>query len=71
MEVFEVLGDKAIDFPRMFGKIQTGRRIAISESIMKQLGWETGDQILIEAYCGKLIVENLSQIIKPATERFR
>jgi len=36
---------------------------------MEMLGWEIDDQIMVEAYHGKLIVENLSKTIKPIEER--
>lgn len=57
--------------PRQFGKIQKGRRIAVPETLMNLLGWEMGDQVLVEAYRGKLIVENLSRSIKPLPERLK
>ena len=59
------------DLPRAYGKIQKGRRIAIPDSLMNQLGWEVEDQVLVEAYKGKLIVENLSRTIKPLEERLK
>ena len=59
------------DLPRAFGKIQKGRRIAISVSLMNQLGWKEEDHVLVEAYKGKLIVENLSRTIKPLKERLK
>jgi len=55
--------------PREYGKIQKGRRIAISKDLLKQLEWKIDDQILKEAYRGKLIIENLSKTIKPLEER--
>ena len=58
-----------MSLPRSFSKIQKGRRIAIPEDLMKLIKWEIGDRILIEAYQGKLIVENLSKTIKPLKER--
>ena len=57
--------------PRAFGSIQTGRRIALPASLMKLMDWEVGDQVLVEAYQGKLIVENLSRSIKPLKERLK
>ena len=54
---------------RVHSKIQKERRIVISEDQMEELGWEIHDQILTEAYRGKLIVENLSKTIKPIEER--
>lgn len=59
------------DFPRIFGKIQKKGRIAITSSLLKRLGWEIGDQVLIEAYQGKLIVENLKRSIRPLKERLK
>ena len=58
-----------MSLPRAYGKIQKGRRIAITQPLMDQLGWEIDDQIMAEAYKGKLIVENLSKIISPLEER--
>lgn len=54
---------------RAYGKIQKGRRIAITKPLMEQLGWEIDDQIMAEAYKGKLIVENLTKNLKPLEER--
>ena len=58
-----------MSLPREYGKIQKGRRIAISDDLLKMLGWEIDDQVLKEVYRGKLIIENLSKTIKPLEER--
>ena len=58
-----------MSFPRAYGKIQKGRRIAIPQDLLKLLGWEIDDKVLVEVYKGKLIVENLSKIISPLEER--
>ena len=58
-----------MSLPRIYRKIQKGNRIAISEEILQQLGWEIDDQIVIEAYQGKLIVEKLDRVLKPLKER--
>lgn len=54
---------------RAYGRIQRQRRIAIPKHIMEMLGWEIDDQVLVEVYQGKLIVENLTKTTKPITER--
>lgn len=36
---------------------------------MKTLGWNEKDQLMIEEYKGKLVVENISRPIKPLKER--
>ncbi len=59
------------ELPRAFVKIQKLRRIVIPEHLMDMLGWKIGDQILIEAYKGKLIVEPLNKAIKPQQERYK
>jgi len=58
-----------LSLPRVYGKIHQERRIAIPKHILELLGWKIGDQIIVEAYQGKLIVENLSKTIKPIEER--
>lgn len=58
-------------FPREFAKIQRGRRIAIPLEMMKTLGWDELDQVLLEAYQGKLVIENISKQVKPLPERLR
>ena len=55
--------------PRTYSKIQQQRRIAIPKHLMETLGWEIDDQLIVEAYQGKIIVENLSKTIKPIEER--
>ena len=57
--------------PRAFGKIQVGRRIAIPEYLLNRLGWEIGDQIIVEDYKGFLLVENVSRKTKPISERIK
>lgn len=56
---------------RAYGKIQALRRVAIPPQLMEALGWKIGDEVLIEAYKGKLIIENLSRTIKPLADRLR
>ena len=58
-----------MSLPRAYGKIQKGRRIAVPQDLLKMLGWEIDDQVVVEVYRGKLIVENLSKTIKPIEER--
>ena len=58
-----------MSLPRSYGKIQKGRRIAIDKDLMEMLGWKIDDQVMSEAYQGKLIVENLDRTIKPLKER--
>lgn len=55
--------------PRAFGKIQKLRRIAIPQHLLDLLGWKVSDQIMIEAYKGKLVIENLDNTIKPPEKR--
>ena len=58
-----------MSLPRAYGKIQKGRRIAVPQDLLKMLGWEIDDQVVVEVYRGKLIVENLTKILKPLEER--
>ena len=58
-----------MSLPRAYGKIQKGRRIAVPQDLLKMLGWEIDDQVVVEAYRGKLIVENLTKNLKPLEER--
>ena len=55
--------------PRTYSKIQRQRRIAIPKRLMEMLGWKIDDQVMVEVYKGKLIVENLSMTIRPLEER--
>lgn len=57
--------------PRAFVKIQKLRRIAIPDHLMKLVGWKVSDEVLIEAYHGKLIVSNTNDSLKPVKERYR
>ena len=57
-----------MSLPRAYGKIQKGRRIAIPKDLLKMLGWEIDDQVVVEVYRGKLIVENLTKTLKPLEE---
>lgn len=59
------------ELPREFVKIQKLRRIVIPEHLMKLLGWEVGDRVLIEALGNKLIVEPLSSAIRSSEERYK
>ena len=59
------------ELPRAYRKIQKLNRIAIPPELMKLLGWAVEDKILMEAYRGKLIVENLKHTIRPASERYK
>ena len=58
-----------MSLPRAYGKIQKGRRIAVPQDLLKMLGWEIDDQVVVEVYRGKLIVENLTKTLKPLEER--
>ena len=44
---------------RVFGKIQTGRRIAIPQDTMKLLEWKVGDQVCLHIDSNRITVENL------------
>jgi len=46
---------------REFTTIQKGRRIQLKREWMDALGWKEKDQLLIEEYKGRLIIENLSK----------
>ena len=59
------------DFPRAFVKIQKLRRIAIPPHLMKLLDWKVDDEVIIEAYHGKLIVSSTKESLKPVKERYR
>jgi len=55
--------------PRAYGRIQKQRRIAVPKDLMEILGWKIEDQVLVEVYKGKLIVENISKSLRPLEER--
>lgn len=55
--------------PRAFSKIQKLRRVPIQKELMDLLGWEEGDNVMVEAYKGRIIIENLDRTIKPPKER--
>jgi len=63
------LGDSSTGLPRSFSKIQKGRRVAIDKELLDLSGWQIGDQVMVEYYKGKFIIENLSRTIKPLPER--
>ncbi len=55
---------------RDWSKNQLGARSRINIGhYVKELGWEVGDQLLLEVYRGCLLVENLSKGLLPAKER--
>jgi len=45
-------------------------RINIGKYV-EELGWDVGDQLLLEVYRGCLLVENLSKGLLPAKERLK
>jgi len=56
---------------REFGIIQKGRRVALSKEMLEYLGWSVGDQVILEEYKGKIVVEPLSKVVRPLEERVR
>ena len=38
---------------------------------MERLGWDEGDQLVIEDYKGRLIIENISKGLLPIGERLK
>ena len=56
-------------FDRTFSKIQKLRRVVIPKALMIKLGLEVEDQILIEAYNGKIMISPVNPTIKPLKER--
>ncbi|GAF88712.1 unnamed protein product [marine sediment metagenome] len=56
---------------RDFSALQVRHRIGLKKAFVKELGWEVGDQLLIEVYKGRLLVENLSKGLLPAKERLK
>ena len=56
-------------FDISFAKIQKLRRVVIPKPLMKKLGWKVEDQILIEAYNGKIMISPVNSTIKPLKER--
>ena len=48
-------------------KLISNRRI----NIPKELGWDEGDQLLLETYKGRLFVENLSKGLLPMGDRLK
>lgn len=57
--------------PREIRRIHKNREITIPDNLLTILGWETGDQVMIEAYRGKLIIDNLTRVVKPLPDRLR
>ena len=55
--------------PVAMQRIQKLRRISIPEDMMKALGWQIGDQVIIDSYKGKLLISPLKTTIKPIAER--
>lgn len=46
---------------REFGRIQINGRISIPKPFREALGWEDGDQVMMEIHLGEyILVENLS-----------
>jgi len=39
--------------------------------MMKALGWQIGDQVIIDNYNGKILISPLKTTIKPITERLQ
>ena len=56
---------------RDFATFQKGRRIQLKVEFMEKLGWEEGDQLLLETYKGRLFAENLSKDLLPMEERLK
>ena len=56
---------------RDFSALQKLHRIGLKKAFVKELGWEVGDQLLLEVYKGRLLVENLSKGLLPAKERLK
>jgi len=56
---------------RDFVALQERHRIGLKKDFVKELGWDVGDQLLLEVYKGRLLVENLSKGLLPAEERLK
>ncbi|MBA7658156.1 hypothetical protein ES703_66104 [subsurface metagenome] len=54
---------------RDFSILQKLHRIGLKKAFVKELGWEVGDQLLLEVYKGRLIVENLTKGLLPIGKR--
>jgi len=59
------------NLPVAMQRIQKLRRISIPEDMMKALGWQIGDQVIIDNYNGKILISPLKTTIKPITERLQ
>lgn len=57
------------DLPIAFQRIQKLRRISIPEKMMKELGWQIGDQVIIDTYKSKLLISPVKTTVKPIAER--
>ena len=62
---------KTLDLPREYLKIQENGRISIPLRFREFLGWQDGDQIMVEVYKGRILIENLKEREKPAQERLK
>ena len=56
---------------RDFTTLQKAFRIALNKDFREELKWEEGDNLLIEVYKGRLLVENLTRGLLPAGERLK
>ncbi len=56
---------------RDFSILQKLHRIGLKKAFVKELGWEEGDQLILEVYKGRLIVENISKGRKTIAERLK
>ena len=57
------------ELPVTFQRIQKLRRIAIPGYMMKKLNWEIGDQVIIDVYNGKILIDSVKHTVKPIKER--
>lgn len=56
---------------RDFVTLQKSRRIQLKPEFAKKLGWDEGDQLLLETYKGRLFIENLSKGLLPLEQRMK
>jgi len=56
---------------REFSILQKHHRIGLKKAFVKELGWKEGDQLILEVYKGRLIVENISKGRKTIVEKLK
>jgi len=54
------MSGKIEGLPREYQRIQTNGRFSIPKRFKDAYGWKDGDQIMVEAHKGRLIIENIT-----------